>query len=102
MSGMDCMHEIVLICSGSDCDGILANRKLEAILVCELLIIILDEVHSVNLHAQKTSKPLNWLVKYMLDIAMGMDFLSERGLIHRVSIIHMRTMLLKGMHGRHK
>ena len=29
------------------------------------------------------------LLKYMTDVAMGMHYLSEKGLIHRVSCVHL-------------
>ena len=35
----------------------------------------------------KNSKPLSKLVKYMVDVSMGMHYLSERGLVHRVSCV---------------
>ena len=34
---------------------------------------------------QKNERPVKQLVKYMIDIAMGMHYISERGLVHRVS-----------------
>ena len=34
---------------------------------------------------QKNERPVKLLVKYMIDIAMGMHYISERGLVHRVS-----------------
>ena len=34
---------------------------------------------------QKNERPVKQLVKYMIDIAMGMHYISEKGLVHRVS-----------------
>lgn len=34
---------------------------------------------------QKNKRSANQLVKYMVDVAMGMHYISERGLVHRVS-----------------
>ena len=34
---------------------------------------------------QTYSRPVKQLVKYMIDVAMGMHYLAEKGLIHRVS-----------------
>ncbi len=34
---------------------------------------------------QKNPRPVESLVKYMIDVAMGMHYLSEKGLVHRVS-----------------
>ena len=34
---------------------------------------------------QKNERPVKQLVKYMIDVAMGMHYISERGLVHRVS-----------------
>jgi hypothetical protein len=33
----------------------------------------------------KNERPIQQLVKYMVDVAMGMHYISERGLVHRVS-----------------
>ena len=35
---------------------------------------------------QRNPRPVQVLVKYMLDIAMGMHYIAEKGLVHRVSI----------------
>ena len=34
---------------------------------------------------QTYSRPVEQLVKYMIDVAMGMHYLAEKGLVHRVS-----------------
>ena len=39
------------------------------------------------------------LVKYMIDIAMGMHYISERGLVHRVSEGVVVGPLLEGEEG---
>ena len=33
---------------------------------------------------QKNQRPVEKLIKYMIDVAMGMHYISERGLVHRV------------------
>ena len=33
---------------------------------------------------QKHKRPIGTLVKYMIDVTMGMHYLSEKGLLHRV------------------
>ena len=38
-------------------------------------------------HVQKNVRPIQKLVKYMIDVSMGMHYLSERGLVHRVSTL---------------
>ena len=35
---------------------------------------------------QDNPRPVRKLIKYMLDVAMGMLFISEKGLVHRVSL----------------
>ena len=35
---------------------------------------------------QKNQRTVQQLVKYMVDIAMGMHYISSRGLVHRVSM----------------
>lgn len=35
---------------------------------------------------QKNKRSASQLVKYMVDVAMGMHYISERGLVHRVSL----------------
>lgn len=35
----------------------------------------------------KNKRPLTKLVKYMVDVSMGMHYISERGLVHRVSYL---------------
>ena len=37
------------------------------------------------LFPQNNERPVPQLVRYMIDIAMGMHYISERGLVHRVS-----------------
>ena len=34
---------------------------------------------------QKNERSVDQLIKYMIDVAMGMHYLTERGLVHRVS-----------------
>jgi hypothetical protein len=34
---------------------------------------------------QGNERPMKALLKYMLDVALGMHYISERGLVHRVS-----------------
>ena len=36
-------------------------------------------------HPQKNDRPASKLVKYMIDIAMAMNYVSGKGLVHRVS-----------------
>ena len=36
---------------------------------------------------------MDQLVKYMIDIAMGMHYIMERGLVHRVSVSYVATNL---------
>ena len=35
---------------------------------------------------QTNSRPVDQLVKYMIDVAMGMHYIAEKGLIHRVCV----------------
>ena len=37
---------------------------------------------------KKNQRPVKNLVKYMIDISMGMHYIAERGLVHRVSSLH--------------
>ena len=36
---------------------------------------------------QRNVRPVKQLVKYMIDISMGMHYLAEKGLVHRVSVV---------------
>ena len=42
---------------------------------------------------QKNKRSSQQLVKYMVDVAMGMHYISERGLVHRVSPSHYEETL---------
>lgn len=44
--------------------------------------------------SQTYSRPVEQLVKYMIDVAMGMHYLSEKGLVHRVCVDMSEGMLL--------
>ncbi len=49
--------------------------------------IVLEYLHNGDLKSflSKNKRPLTKLVKYMVDVSMGMHYISEKGLIHRVS-----------------
>ena len=59
-------------------------------------------VNIVDCLVQKNDRPVYQLVKYMVDVAMGMDYLSEKCYVHRVSadffydIITTFTLQVKG------
>ena len=40
------------------------------------------------MYLQRNPRPVGVLIKYMLDIAMGMHYIADKGLVHRVSLIH--------------
>lgn len=44
--------------------------------------------------SQTYSRPVEQLVKYMIDVAMGMHYLSEKGLVHRVCVDMSEEILL--------
>ena len=37
-----------------------------------------------NIIFQNNSRPVGVLIRYMLDVAMGMHYIAEKGLVHRV------------------
>lgn len=39
----------------------------------------------LNLLIQKNQRPVNQLLQYMIDVAMGMHYLAEKRFVHRVS-----------------
>lgn len=47
--------------------------------------IYYDRYNVVVLIAQENRKPIKALIRYMLDVALGMHYISEKGLVHRVS-----------------
>ena len=47
---------------------------------CTIIIVLISFI------LQKHQRPIEKLVKYMIDVSMGMHYLSERGLVHRVSM----------------
>ena len=38
------------------------------------------------LSSKRNERSVNQLIKYMIDVAMGMHYIMERGLVHRVSV----------------
>ena len=45
-----------------------------------------DTVAHMVLFMQNNKKPVKNLIKYMLDVATGMHYISEKGLVHRVCL----------------
>lgn len=41
-------------------------------------------MHAVSV-SKKNERSVDQLIKYMIDVAMGMHYIMERGLVHRVS-----------------
>ena len=50
-----------------------------------MLTHVLNTILTLSFHLQKNTRPHPTLVKYMIDIAMAMHYISEKGLVHRVS-----------------
>ena len=61
----------------------LPHGDLKTFLTVSLTVAHVSGIIPITL-TQKKRQPVNKLIKYMLDIATGMHYISEKGLIHRV------------------
>ena len=43
---------------------------------------------------QRNYRPVEKLLKYMLDVSVGMHYIAEKGLVHRVSLQDMYTCII--------
>ena len=69
-----------------DSAGIHGTRRPEAFPHSKPLTVIFFHFFAILLeYFQKNKRSVQQLVKYMFDVAMGMHYISERGLVHRVS-----------------
>ena len=60
------------------------------LMVREILLTTEITTHSYAYLTQDNPRPVKKLIKYMLDVAKGMLFISEIGLVHRVSSSHVK------------
>ena len=68
----------------------LPNGDLRRFLIVSYIIIIIKKT-SVKYNfvsTQRNKREVHNLVKYMLDVATGMHYISERGLLHRVTMLY--------------
>ena len=62
----------------------LPHGDLKTFLTVSLIVACTSHYISLITIIQKKKQPVNKLVKYMLDVATGMHYISDKGLIHRV------------------
>ena len=62
----------------------LPHGDLKTFLTVSLIVVCTSHYISLITIIQKKKQPVNKLVKYMLDVATGMHYISDKGLIHRV------------------
>ena len=71
------------------CVAVSAKRGLEELFDCEFYseitceqLVSLVVIFSIS---KRNERSVDQLIKYMIDVAMGMHYIMERGLVHRVS-----------------
>ena len=50
-----------------------------------MVLIYCHSIILIDVNLQQNDRPVEELVKYLLDVATGMHYISEKGLVHRVS-----------------
>ena len=77
------------------CVAVSTKWRLKELLDCECIVkitLVSSQFHCYCFcFKEKRARSVDQLIKYMIDVAMGMHYIMERGLAHRVSCIRNNT-----------